>query len=121
MGLVVVVVGALIVVPATARETIGSSIKIKFVSKEAHGKVGVYAVLRTPGECYETRKFILLDEDGKVDSQNALSDAFIITDEVGLGDTVQMKAKSTRSADGDKCKGSISKEFEIKELVPSNG
>ena len=116
VGATLLAVGALGVAPATAGKAIDSTTKIKFATKEAHGQVGIYAILKTPSECYEKRKFILLEDGDSVASQNGFSDAFIITDNVGLGDTVQMKAKTTHSDDGTKCKGSISKEFEIDHL-----
>jgi hypothetical protein len=117
--LCVVALGAL-VVPASAGTAVKSKVKILFATDEAHGQIGVYGKLKTTLPCKgPKRKFILFNEDGKVDQVTGLSDAFIITDKVALGDTVQMKATTgTLNDNGEviKCKGSISKEFQINEL-----
>jgi hypothetical protein len=107
---------ALTAVPATAGTAADSTVKIKFAADEARDQIGIYAVLKTARECKSPkRKFILLRDGDAVASQNGFSDAFIITDEVAVGDTVEMKAKTARAEDGTKCKGSTSKPFEIKE------
>jgi hypothetical protein len=115
----VVLLGVL-AVPATAGTAVKSKVKVLFATDEAHGQIGVYAKLKTTLPCKEPkRKFILFNQDGKVDAMSGYSDAFIITDKVALGDTVQMKATTgTLNDNGEviKCKGSISKDFEITEL-----
>jgi hypothetical protein len=110
----------LLTVPALAGNAVKSEVKILFATDEAHGQVGVYGKLKTSLPCKQPeRKFTLLEDGDKVDSSKGLSDAFFITDEVGLGDTVQIKATSATIAAGServKCKGSTSDEFVIDEL-----
>jgi hypothetical protein len=107
--------------PATAgNDTVKSSVKVLFATKEAQDQVGVYAKLKTSLPCKQPKRtFTLFDGGEKVDTMKGLSDAFFITDKVALGDTVQVKAKSATIAAGServKCKGSISDDFHITEL-----
>ena len=116
-GFVIAVFAA---VPASAGNSVKSSLKVKFATQEAHGQIGVYGKLKTSLPCEQPpRQFLLFDGNDKVDKMKGYSDAFFITDKVALGDTVQIKAKSITLAQGSdrvKCKGSISEPFHITEL-----
>lgn len=120
VGAAIVAISGLAVAPATAGNAVKSKTKVVDVVKEAHDQVGVYAKLKTSLPCLQPkRKFLLFDQDGKADAMNGYSDTFIITSEVGIGDTIQVKTTSVTIAAGAervKCKGSTSKEFEIAEL-----
>ena len=113
----VIAAAGLAVAPANAGRLVESRTKVVDVSTEAHGKVGVYAILKTRRDCYAPKRtFVLLDEDGPVDRMRGYSDVFFITDEVGVGDVIEVKSKTAivdDSGERTKCKGSISRRFEI--------
>jgi hypothetical protein len=126
VALVALGAGAMLVTPAVAGDAIPSKAKIVGVYDEAHDNVSVYGQIKTKAPCYDPkRKFTLSDQDGKIETHTGYSDAFFKTDEVAIGDTLQLKVSSatteTDSGDKVKCKGSKSKDFEVTEIMDGGG
>jgi hypothetical protein len=120
---VTALLGALVTVgvaTAVAGNAIESRTKIKGVYlANPDGTLGVDAKLKTKPACKSAyRDYVLFDQDGKVTKTEGQNTAFIASDEIAIGDTIQVKAKSVRIDRDVKCGGSISEEYEITELTP---
>jgi hypothetical protein len=121
IALVILAALAFAALPAQAGETVKSKTKVVDAFDEEGDDIGIYAKIKTKNDCLVKRKFILLRGDDKLDAENGFFDMFFVTDEIQVGDTVEVKTKTAHATiDGErvKCKGSTSKPFEVGSLKP---